>query len=204
MRPVIILFAKAPIAGRVKTRLAPPLAAERAAELHAAMVADMIERLQQFPEADLELHTDVFTDAWADTRVPRALQHEGDLGLKMIQALERALAQGHARAMIVGSDAPALPLEHLRELLSAEEDVALGPTDDGGYYAIACRRTHPSMFDGVAWSMPDTRERTIAAARNCGLTVTLGRPWFDVDTPADLERLKTTPGLGRHTAKIVL
>ena len=204
MRPVIIVFAKAPIPGRVKTRLVPPLTPGQAAELHTAMVWDTIELLQQLHGVDIELHTDIATDAWTTAGVAKRLQSDGDLGLKMLKALDGRLAAGHGRAMIAGSDSPALPLDYMEELLAADEDVSLGPTEDGGYYAICCRRVHAGMFDGVEWSTQQTREQTIQAVRRRGLSVRLGRPWFDIDTLQDLARLKSTPGLGRHTARMIL
>ena len=190
MRPVIILFAKAPIPGSVKTRLVPPLTASEAAELHDGFVCGTIERLRTLGGFDLELHTDIETGRWTEYGLPRALQTEGDLGLRMFRALESGLERGHPRAMIVGSDAPTLPLAHLELLLQSAKDVALGPTEDGGFYAIACRRVDARMFDGVPWSAPDTLAATVDAARRCGLSVELGELWFDVDTPADLERLR--------------
>ena len=204
MRPVIILFAKAPVAGRVKTRLVPPLTPDQAAQLHTALVWDTLESLQQLRGVELELHTDIETDAWTSAGVPQSLQCEGDLGLKMFNALNAALRNGRGRAMIAGSDAPALPLDHIEQLLSAEEEVALGPTDDGGYYAIACRRVHRNMFDQVEWSTDRTRAQTIQAVCRVGLSVNVGPPWFDLDTPQDFARLKALPGLGRHTAKMIL
>jgi Uncharacterized protein conserved in bacteria (DUF2064) len=102
--------------------------------------------------ADIELHTDIPTDAWASCGVPQRLQCEGDLGLKMFQALDRALNQGRERALILGSDSPTLPPSHVVALLSSTADVAIGPTEDGGYYAVSCRAVHLDMFAGVAWS----------------------------------------------------
>jgi rSAM/selenodomain-associated transferase 1 len=204
MRPVIMLFAKAPLAGRVKTRLTPPLPPELAARLHDAFVRDTLETLHCLDKtADVELHTDIATDAWADIAVPRKLQHEGDLGLKMLQALDEALQAGRERVMIVGSDSPTLPSSHLELLLRAPEDAALGPTLDGGFYAIACTRVHPRMFDGVPWSAPDTLERTVCSIRACSLTIAQGRAWYDVDTPADLEQLALDPRLSPRTAAVI-
>jgi glycosyltransferase A (GT-A) superfamily protein (DUF2064 family) len=96
----------------------------------------------------------------------------------------------YSRVLIVGGDVPSPPLPALRRLLSAEADVALGPASDGGYYAIACRRTHPAMFDGVAWSSGSELRHTVEACQRAGLTVALGDPWFDIDTPEDLERAR--------------
>jgi rSAM/selenodomain-associated transferase 1 len=204
MRPVIVLFAKAPLAGRVKTRLSPPLPPDLAARLHDAFVRDTLESLHSLDNsADVELHTDMPTDAWADLAVPRKLQHEGDLGLKMLQALDDALKAGRERVMIVGSDSPTLPPDHLELLSCAPDDVALGPTLDGGFYAIACARAHPRMFDGVRWSAPDTLDRTVRAIHACGLTVAQGVAWYDVDTPEDLERLASDPRLSPRTAAVL-
>lgn len=200
MRPAIVLFAKAPIPGRVKTRLRPRYSPEQTAQLQVAFVEDMVEMLHGFSaEADLQLHTDIETDAWRDLRVEARLQAHGDLGLRMLTALETALREGRPRAMIVGSDAPSLPAEHLWKLLASGADVTLGPTEDGGYYAIACRRTAPAMFAGVEWSTPRALEQTVRAATETGLSVELGDRWFDVDSPEDLERLARSRVLRVHT-----
>ena len=199
MRSVIILFAKAPVTGQVKTRLIPRLGPEDAARLHTAFVADMIERLQHFPGAALELHTDIPSDAWKQYSVARKLQIPGDLGLKMFHSLSTALTSGYERAMVVGTDAPTLPPDHLAGLLESSADVALGPTEDGGYYAISAKRTHLEMFKGVAWSTVHTLRMTLEAFDRCGLTHELGETWFDIDEPADLERLRACPDLPPHT-----
>src|SRR5215212_1268509 len=140
MRPAIILFAKAPVTGRVKTRLQGWLGPGTTLALHRAFVLDMLDKLFTLRHfADIELHTDIETDAWNASGVTRGLQSPGDLGLKMLHALSTGLAQGRERVCIVGSDAPSLPAAHLMALLASPADVALGPCEDGGYYAIACR-----------------------------------------------------------------
>lgn len=197
---LIILFAKAPIPGQVKTRLLPAVGAELAAELHSAFVADMIDRFHALDGAAFELHTDRRTDAWPDPVVTRKLQTSGSLGLKMIHALEAGLFAGYVRVLIVGSDAPTLPALHISALLAAEADIAFGPAADGGFYAIAARRIDPTMFDGVAWSRPDTLARCIETVKVRGLTVTIGPEWFDVDEPTDLDRLMEDAHLPIHTA----
>lgn len=201
MLPLIILFAKAPAPGRVKTRLSPAIGPAAAAELHRAFVLDMIESLLPLSKtADLELSTDVSTPAWRDVSVTRSLQTGGDLGARLYHALSRALRLGRPRAVVLGSDSPTLPPDAVEELLAAGADVALGPTEDGGYYGIACQRVHPEMFAGVRWSTPHTLADTVKAVRRCGLSVAFGPPWFDVDEPSDLERLRQLPELPRHTA----
>ncbi|MEO7649104.1 MAG: TIGR04282 family arsenosugar biosynthesis glycosyltransferase [Bryobacteraceae bacterium] len=201
MLPAIILFAKAPVAGRVKTRLEPRLGPVATVELHDAFVRDGLAMLLPLAGvAGIELHSDIQTDAWRGSPVTRKLQCAGDLGLKLFHALAGALAEGRPNACILGSDAPTLPQAYVRELLASSADVALGPSEDGGYYAISCRRVHPEMFLGVEWSTSRTLRQTVEAAGNCGLSVELGQSWYDVDEYSDLERLLGSPGLPAHTS----
>jgi glycosyltransferase A (GT-A) superfamily protein (DUF2064 family) len=178
------------------------LGAESAAELHRAFVADMLEMLACVRSlADVELHTDTRTDAWSGAGVPRKLQCEGSLALRMLHALDGELAAGRPRALILGSDSPTLPCGHIEHLLAAQSDVAFGPCDDGGYYGICCRRAHPDMFLDVEWSTGNALQSSERAVQACGLTVERGSSWFDVDTPDDLIRILETPVLPRHTAE---
>jgi rSAM/selenodomain-associated transferase 1 len=196
----MILFAKAPIPGRVKTRLATAIGAEPAAELYRAFVADTISKLAEFRDvADIELHTDTVTDAWSTAGVARVLQVVGGLELKLLHALAAALQSGRPQAMVLGSDSPTLPRGHIQRLLDSAADVALGPCEDGGYYAIACRRVHPEMFAGVEWSTPHVLEQTERAVRASGLSVERGDLWYDVDGPEDLARLIKDPALPPRT-----
>jgi rSAM/selenodomain-associated transferase 1 len=198
----MILFAKAPVPGSVKTRLGSALGPARAAELHRAFVADTIGKLREFIDlADIELHTDILTDAWKEAGVTRQLQTEGDLALKQVHALTEALRAGRPQVMILGSDSPTLPRTHIQRLLDSTADMALGPCEDGGYYAIACRRTDPRMFAGVEWSTRNVLEQTERAALACGLSVERGDVWYDVDEPEDLSRLAAEPELPYHTKR---
>jgi uncharacterized protein len=196
---LIILFAKAPVPGLVKTRLFPVLTPKRAAELHQAFVVDMIQKFRHVEGATFELHTNTCSDAWASLGVTRKLQISGDLGLKMIHSLKQGLRSGAERVLIVGSDVPTVPMEHVLRLLDSSADVSLGPASDGGFYAISARRVTASMFDTVKWSESDTLARTIEAIKRAGLSVEIGAEWFDVDEPADLERLMVANDLPPYT-----
>jgi uncharacterized protein len=200
----MILFAKAPVPGRVKTRLAAAVGAEHVAGLYRAFVADTIAKLAEFKDsADIELHTDIPTDAWIDSGVTRDLQAAGGLELKLLHALTGAIQSGRPQAMILGSDSPTLPRGHIQRLLDSAADVALGPCEDGGYYAIACRRVHAEMFAGVEWSTPHVLEQTERAAQAAGLSVERGDLWYDVDGPEDLARLMRASALPPCTRQAV-
>lgn len=190
-RPVIIVFAKAPVAGAVKTRLIPRTGAELAFRLHQAFVQDTLDSLEGF---DVELHTDRPTTEWISQKRIK-IQRQGDLGQRMFYALEAALGAKRSQAMILGSDSPTLPSRFLSQIFASPADVCLGPAEDGGYYAIACRKIKPMMFEGVSWSTSETRAQTIAAVQKSGLTLALGPEWYDVDCGVDLDRLIRDPGL---------
>lgn len=188
MQPLLILFAKAPGPGRVKTRLQSILTADEACALHEAFVEDTLAILATLA-LPIELHLDQPSARWPADR----LQTQGNLGDRMLHALDGALSRGHSPVAIVGSDAPDLPPSHLLELLASPADVTLGPADDGGYYAIVCQRTHPLMFARVRWSSSTALADTMLACQACGLSVARGPLWHDVDEPADLNRL-VNPG----------
>jgi len=201
MPPVILLFAKAPLPGRVKTRLQPVLSPTESAELHASFVGDALERLLGFNSiADLELHLDQETIAWTDFNVVRKLQAEGDLGSRMCHAARQALSEGREQALILGSDSPTLPLEYIKTLLDSPADIAFGPTDDGGYYAVKFRRLPAGLFENIEWSTERALEQSISSAKRLGMSVGHGPAWYDIDSPADLVRLVTEDTPPRTTA----
>jgi len=192
MPPVILLFAKAPSPGRVKTRLQPVLSPEQCSELHSSFVGDVLESLIGFTGlADVEVHLDQETSAWPEFSFPRKLQSGADLGEKMWNAAHNAFEQGRTQVMILGSDAPTLPPDYLKALLASQADIAFGPSIDGGYYAVQFRKLPPNLFDGVQWSTDQALDQSIKAAENLGLSVELGLTWYDIDSPADLVRLVT-------------
>ncbi|MGI8746645.1 MAG: TIGR04282 family arsenosugar biosynthesis glycosyltransferase [Bryobacteraceae bacterium] len=201
LRPLLILFAKAPVAGRAKTRLCPPLTPVEAADLHSALLMDMVNMLMSLGSSiDVELSTDVPTDAWSGLALTRSIQIEGDLGTRLFHALKQGLSTGSEIVMVLGSDSPGLPPAHVTELLRSSADVTLGPTLDGGFFAIACRAVRQEMFSGVRWSSECALADVVRQASACALTVALGPSWFDVDVEADLLRLLDMPNLQQNTA----
>ena len=201
LRPLFIIFAKAPVPGRVKTRLCPPLTANEASSLHVALVSDAVEMLFTLSDlADVELSTDVPTEIWNELAVARSIQSGGDLGMRLFHSLERGIATGRKVVTVLGSDSPGLPSAHLLELMNSAADVTLGPTADGGFYGISCRSVHRDMFDGVRWSSEHTLQDVVAAASASSLTVATGPDWFDIDVETDLLRLLKMPDLPNWTA----
>ena len=203
MSAAIALFAKAPIAGRVKTRLQPLLTAEQAADLHLAFVLDVWESVRLIRDVSLYLYRD---EAWPNGDEPAVrdycgLQRGADLGERMLHCFEELRERGHGRVLIVGSDSPTLPRSYLEQGLDrlSHTDAVLGPSEDGGYYAVGCRRSRPCMFEGVHWSTASTRAETERAFRREGLELETLPGWYDVDTESDLRRLAAEGNLPAHT-----
>jgi len=205
MKPAIALFARAPIPGRVKTRLIGSLSAEEVADLYRAFVFDAWEMLSVLArETRLFLYVDWEHQKWrALAGSSNRLQKGADLGERMLRCFEEMQAAGHQPLLILGSDSPALAPDTIApwvELLG-RHSALLGPAEDGGYYAIGCRAPHPRMFEGVEWSGAQTLAQTEAALERCGMPPGYLPLHYDVDVPADLERLRREPSLGRHTRR---
>lgn len=202
MRGALIIFARQPAPGCVKTRLCPPFTAQQAADFYAALLDDVLEvSAQAADELGLEATVRVTPGAARDAfsqKAPASMsvraQRGADLSARMEHAAARAFAAGEAPVLLRGSDSPALGVETLRAALRLLEncDVVLCPDLDGGYNLVGLARPAPGLFDhpmSTARVLEDTRAR--AHAR--GLTVALLPAGFDIDRAADLEHLRAWP-----------
>ncbi len=216
----LILFAKPPLPGRVKTRLARSLGQEGAARLYACFLRDAAETARAIGEARPGVS---LVCEWALERgesledfpltdwLPGAFLHRAqtgaDIGARMSAALGRCLAAGE-RAVLIGTDFPDLPHEVLfdafENLTSKDEPrITLGPAADGGYYLIGMSGFFPEMFTGIPWSTSEVLSRTMERAGALGIGISLLPEWRDVDEADDLEdlkrRLSRDDSRARHT-----
>jgi hypothetical protein len=197
---VVTIMAKAPRAGEVKTRLSPPLSAPDAAELYRCFLLDKIEQVRALTTAIPAIaYTPAEGRSYFEALAPDfvlLLQEGADLGARLANSFSQLFALGYAAAFAIDSDTPTLPTAYLEEALDLVAtpgiDVVLGPSDDGGYYLIGLRKVYPELFEGVPWSTAQVIPETIRRAEAKGLKVASLPSWFDVDTPDDLERLKTS------------
>lgn len=192
---VIVVFAKAPIAGEVKTRLIPVLGATTAAELHARLVRHTLATASHAGLCPVQLwcapatEHPFFKQCEQDFGVTLHAQYGSDLGSRMRHAFDTALRQGK-QAIIIGSDCPLLTARDLENTLTALNggcDAVLGPAQDGGYVLLGLHRTSPVLFDNMPWGtsrvLALTRERLQQLQWR---THELSAHW-DVDRPEDLE-----------------
>ncbi len=194
----VIVFAKAPVAGTAKTRLIPSLGPEGAAALHAAMIERTVMVASEAAVGPVELACTPDTSHPLFQALSRrhgielSAQGPGDLGARMGRALDRAISLEGA-GVIVGSDCAALDWHYLQSAqaaLDAGAPVVVGPAEDGGYVLIGARVSCPALFRGIEWGtdtvLRATRDVLHAHAIAWRELATL----WDVDRPADLERLR--------------
>ena len=179
------IFARAPVRGRVKTRLARVLGEDAALAVYERLLAQTLVRLGPgLGEFDPEI--------WLEGTAPRARfqgfrvipQPEGDLGTRMAAAFDAGVTA------VVGTDIPSLTADYVNRALAAltDVDMVIGPVEDGGYCLIAMKAPHAQVFRGIPWSTPRVLSATLEAAEGLELTVRLLEPLWDVDDAAGFER----------------
>ena len=201
MADALIVFAKTPRPGRVKTRLSPVLTPDESARLYRAFLQDALDQYSRL-SPDVRLYLADAVDRpkhriWGDGPVeawpgdPYVQQGSG-LGERMQQAVTETLADGYDAACIVGTDHPTLPSDLLMQgfhALNGDAALCVGPSADGGFYLIGMTRPTPSLFRGMEYSHPDVFAETRRRMEETGAAHAVLPPWYDVDTPAALRRL---------------
>ena len=196
--PLILLFVKAPVRGKVKTRLAAALGEDAALELHRSFAADLLSTIDAIGYA-LQVY---FTPpdardavaAWLGRDRRYAPQEGADLGSRMENAFRAAFAAGARSAVLVGSDLPDLPGAVFGEAFQALDghDAVVGPAKDGGYYLIGFRKETflPGIFPGIAWGTDRVLRETLGRFSGAQYRVRLLGEWQDVDMNEDLACLR--------------
>jgi rSAM/selenodomain-associated transferase 1 len=187
----LVLFAKRPRLGRVKTRLAASLGEQSALGLHRAFVEDQLAFMLRFEEdCSLELCADGPWEGAVPAGIELTEQGEGDLGERMMRAIERF----RGATVVIGADCPTLPVGHVdsafRTLRQGAQAV-VSPAEDGGYVLIGMNAAHRELFDGVPWGTAGVMETTRRRAVDSGLELAQIEGWYDVDDIDGLHRLNT-------------
>ncbi len=194
----LVVYARPPVAGAVKKRLLPAFTPGQAVLLYEAMLCDTLERMAEAAGESASLFV-----SWSEACEPGGelagllppwrseLQRGGDLGERMAATLQEKLHGGFEAVVLVGADAPGLPLSYVRRGFEelAAHDVVLGPCEDGGYYLLGSRRLHPRLFQNVPWGTSQVLSVTRDRLRNERIPWHELPVWRDVDTPEDVARL---------------
>jgi len=192
----LILFARDPILGKVKTRLSPFLPDETILELYICFLRDSLDLIRQVENADLFVgiapsNQSGFFNGLAETELHLFVQEGQDLGDKMRQAIADRFAEGYEKVVIIGSDSPSLPVTYIKRALSSDKDLILGPSTDGGYYLIGMCRKMTEVFEGVTWGKENVLHETCERLMHEGADLELLPVWYDIDNPQDLQFFNT-------------
>jgi rSAM/selenodomain-associated transferase 1 len=204
----LLVFAKTPKPGKVKTRLLAAVSAEVAAALHEACVADTLRLVRKMRGCDVFVFSAGGTSYFrqvvkmqgSSVRERVFPQRGAELGTRMENAFRKCFAMGYRRAVAIGTDTPWMGAERLRRAFAElkANDVVIGPAEDGGYYLLGMRRFVPDIFRKIPWSTERVLELTLKKIVVLKLRKRLLRRDFDLDRPEDLRRaarmLKRRPG----------
>ena len=202
-RCALAIMAKAPRAGKVKTRLSPPLTLEESAALNIAFLQDTAENLAAVAAeghaACLIAYTPSGDESAFDDLLPpdfALVPQRGDgFGERLLRAAQDILALGFFSVCLIDSDSPTVPQiafeQAVDELALPGDRLVLGPSDDGGYYLIGLKYAHPEPFSRIDWSTPAVFTQTCARARTAGLELVQLPRWYDVDDAATLATLES-------------
>jgi rSAM/selenodomain-associated transferase 1 len=189
---VVIVFTRAPLAGRVKTRLAARLGPVRAARLHERLTLAALHIALAARCGPVELHA-TSRHAWLESiGVPVKLQKGRDLGERMAHATREALRRAPF-VLLIGADCPELSPRELRRAarwLAGGTQVVLAPARDGGYALVGLTRPVEAIFRGIAWGSARVYAQTEARLKNSGRRLRALAPVSDIDLPGDLERIR--------------
>jgi rSAM/selenodomain-associated transferase 2/rSAM/selenodomain-associated transferase 1 len=195
LRRRLILFARYPIAGKVKTRLIPALGSAGAVALHRRLVLRAFraadEACRALP-AHLEVHFEGGTEQamshWLGGNARFVPQHGGDLGARMAGAFEESFRTGPAATVVIGSDCPSLSALVIVEAFArlTERPAVLGPAEDGGYYLVGLSQPIPELFRSIPWGSDQVLANSLAVLQQQGCEAALLKPLTDIDRPEDL------------------
>ncbi len=194
----LVLLAKRPVAGRVKTRLVPPLSPEQACALYEAFLSDQVRFLRSLADRySIEIRLAGRWSAACERRLslaglPRRAQGPGDLGARLLRAFEHGSRTGAEATLALAADAPTLPaalVEEAAAVLRGGAAAVVAPADDGGYVLIGMRRPLAPLFDGIPWGGPDVLRETCERAERHGVDLRMLEAWYDVDDAGGLRRL---------------
>ena len=197
MRRCLVVFGREPVPGRVKTRLARSIGAERAAAIYEALLeATLREAAATGVPVVLSLAAPLEGRWTPPGGIAVEVQVGESLGERMADAFRRRFTGGADAVLLTGSDCPGMTRAHLEAGLAALErsPVVVGPAEDGGYWAIGQRAPGVDCFTGVPWSSPRTLEATRERLRALGVSWIELDTLRDVDTASDLDA--DSPGAG--------
>jgi rSAM/selenodomain-associated transferase 1 len=202
LKEALVLMAKAPREGEVKTRLIGVLGPEEATELYRNFLRDAFALMEEIWQERETLSLVLCYTPEGEEEAFESIEREGslmlaqrgeNLGERLRNCFADLFESGFDSIVALGADSPTLPRDLLIEAfesLTDENDVVIGPAEDDGYYLIGMRKLHERVFEDIPWGTAGVLSRTQERARESGLNLLMLPVWYDVDTPEELEKLK--------------
>ena len=193
----LVVFARDPVVGQVKTRLNPFLDLQTTCDLYTCFLSDSLDKICAVKSADCFVGIYPSSISGYFERLDPSLsinifvQEGKDLGDRMKNAFSARFADGYEDVVIIGADSPSLPLAYIEQAFASKKDVVLGPSMDGGYYLIGMRKKITNLFDGIAWGSDRVLKDTYCKLESSDVSLELLPVWYDVDRSDDLIFLKT-------------
>ncbi|MEE8397525.1 MAG: TIGR04282 family arsenosugar biosynthesis glycosyltransferase, partial [Desulfobacterales bacterium] len=190
-KDILVVMAKAPVSGQVKTRLCPPLSPGQAAAIYDCFLKDRLREMSDLAGCDRAIAYMPQTamsrfETYANGSFDIFPQRGNDLGNRMHNIFVDRFREGFVGVVIIGSDSPDLPksiiTESFQRLSCGKTEVVIGPATDGGYYLVGMKRIYPELFADVPWSTDKVLTTTLEIARSLGLRTDLLPEWSDIDT----------------------
>jgi rSAM/selenodomain-associated transferase 1 len=191
----LVIMAKAPRPGSVKTRLAESLSLNAVTELYRCLLKDTIALAQAVDHAEIAIMcpaSDVEDLSHAVAKTVRIVPQTGQgLAAGLASVFTHFATPGQQRVIAFNSDSPHLPASVLETAFDVLEacDLVVGPTHDGGYYLVGAKASHPGLFANDGMGTANALEALLTRARALGLSVHLTDPFYDIDVAGDLTRL---------------
>jgi len=202
LKEALVVMAKAPRGGEVKTRLLGELSPEEARRLYVAFLSDTFALMEDLKEEREGLILALCYTPEGEEEAFEQVKREGslmipqrgeNLGERLTNCFADLFALGFESVAVIGADSPTLPGEYVFdafECFETDDDVVVGPAEDGGYYLVGMRKLHWRIFEDIPWGGAGVMGATMDRAKEAELNLVLLPEWYDVDTPEDFERMK--------------
>ena len=191
MKEVLIIFAKNPEYGKVKTRLAATIGNEQALFIYQKLIEHTIAITKKISADKIVYYSDsiVEKDTWENNIYQKKLQSGNDLEDRIKNAFKSSFTAGYDKVIIIGTDCFELNEEFISIAFEKmnDDDVVLGPAKDGGYYLLGMKKFYPSLFENIEWSSEKVLKQTLTTAMRLNLSVFLLPPLSDIDREPDLK-----------------
>lgn len=190
----LLIFARNPELGKVKTRLASEIGDQEALEVYRKLLAHTHQACQDLGCSKYVYYSEkiLLGDLWEETNFEKEIQKGAELGERMESAFQACFAKEHPKVIIIGTDCPQISKRLIQDAFEAldKNDLVIGPAKDGGYYLLGMKQLYKEVFEDKKWSTSSVLAETLSDIEKLNLSIAVLEPLADVDYKADLYLLE--------------